>query len=294
MLRIGIVGTDSTHALSFAKVANLDDLETHVPGCRVTAICGDDPKRTAEIAAEARIEAVFDNPSELLKKIDAVMIVYRKGGRHLTAARPFLEAGIPTFIDKPLASSVADAEEILCLAEKHNAPLTSYSALPCIAEVRSFIETHSQPAVSGDRTVPAADRWVIVGGGDFHGEYDGIFFYGPHHVELMLAGCGTAPKTVVAADGGDSGSFTVTFENGRMGTAVFQKNLWRFFMHAYADQKEFSLPLDMKTAYRDGLAVFKNMAETGRPPFSRERLLTVVRILAAAHKSFETGTVVNL
>jgi predicted dehydrogenase len=42
---------------------------------------------------------------------------------HLSVARPFLERGIAVLVEKPMAASVAEAEEMLALAERHGAVL---------------------------------------------------------------------------------------------------------------------------------------------------------------------------
>ena len=51
------------------------------------------------------------------------------GSDHLELARPGLEKGVPTFIDKPFAHCIADVRAILELANENNAPVMSLSML---------------------------------------------------------------------------------------------------------------------------------------------------------------------
>ena len=53
---------------------------------------------------------------------------FRHGALHYKYAKPFLEAGLPIFIDKPIACSISHAKKIIALAKRHHAPLMSASA----------------------------------------------------------------------------------------------------------------------------------------------------------------------
>src|SRR5690606_10785921 len=45
---------------------------------------------------------------DVIGHVDAVIIATDIGGEHVERARPFIEAGLPDFIDKPLADNRAD------------------------------------------------------------------------------------------------------------------------------------------------------------------------------------------
>ncbi len=76
---------------------------------------------------------VCENYEELFEDVDAAYIADSSspgdGADHLERARPFLERGIPTFVDKPFASTLADAKEMVRLAKEHNTPLMNASIL---------------------------------------------------------------------------------------------------------------------------------------------------------------------
>ena len=72
--------------------------------------------------------------------VDAVFVADCDGGGgdHLKLARPFLKQGIPTFVDKPFASSLKDAKAIVSLARRHKAPIYSSSILSEVIAADSF------------------------------------------------------------------------------------------------------------------------------------------------------------
>jgi len=113
MIRIGIVGSDNTHAERFSELCNLEGFPGRVRGARVVSIYGRDPQRTAEVAEKGRIPRIVETPDEMLGQVDAVMVVFRHGALHCEHALPFLEAGVPTFVDKPFATTVRDARRMV-------------------------------------------------------------------------------------------------------------------------------------------------------------------------------------
>ena len=79
-----------------------------IPGVKVTHIWTDDPSDAEKVARAARIEHIVSRPEDVIGKVDAVVIPTDRGDEHVRRARPFVEAGIPVFIDKPLADNLAD------------------------------------------------------------------------------------------------------------------------------------------------------------------------------------------
>jgi predicted dehydrogenase len=76
---------------------------------RVTHVWCDDADDAQRVARVSRIPRVVGNAEDVLGEVDAVLIPTDSGREHLERARPFIEAGIPVFIDKPLT----DCEEHL-------------------------------------------------------------------------------------------------------------------------------------------------------------------------------------
>ncbi len=82
-----------------------------IPGAKITCICctGWQERDEAErIAKAALIPEVLDRPEEMIGKVDAVIVATDDGNEHVDRCRPFIEAGIPMFIDKPLVNKEED------------------------------------------------------------------------------------------------------------------------------------------------------------------------------------------
>ncbi|OOF27007.1 Gfo/Idh/MocA family protein [Salinivibrio sp. IB872] len=86
-------------------------------------MCSRQADTLAELAQQYRVAHTAANVEEVLAlNVDGVMI-HAATHAHSALVRPFLAAGIPVFVDKPVAQSGADVEALFNLAEKHNTPL---------------------------------------------------------------------------------------------------------------------------------------------------------------------------
>lgn len=74
-----------------------------IPGAKVTHVWADDPERAAHLGRSSLIPHVVDRPEDVIGQVDAVLIPTDIGHEHLERTRPFIEAGIPLLVDKPLA-----------------------------------------------------------------------------------------------------------------------------------------------------------------------------------------------
>lgn len=81
-----------------------------IGGAKVTHICcvGDGGFTAEHVAQCALIPQVVAKPTDVIGHVDAVVIATDIGHEHVARARPFVEAGLPVFIDKPLTDNAPD------------------------------------------------------------------------------------------------------------------------------------------------------------------------------------------
>jgi predicted dehydrogenase len=104
----------------------------------------------AQAAVQGTSARALTNAAELLGAVDAVVIAVPTRD-HLALARPFLERGVHVLVEKPMASSLADANALIDLAARSGATLAVghterfnaavQAALPVLQAPR-FIEVH--------------------------------------------------------------------------------------------------------------------------------------------------------
>lgn len=81
-----------------------------IPGVEVTHVHsrGDGGFTAESVARAIGSPEVVAEPEDLIGKVDAVVIATDRGSEHVERARPFVEARVPLFIDKPLVTSAKD------------------------------------------------------------------------------------------------------------------------------------------------------------------------------------------
>lgn len=88
--------------------ANRDTLG--IDGARVTHIWTQDAALSAHVARASGIGTVCTRMEDLIGQVDAVLLARDDPENHVAMARPFIEARVPIFIDKPLAFSRCDLD----------------------------------------------------------------------------------------------------------------------------------------------------------------------------------------
>lgn len=78
----------------------------------VTHIWTQDRQLSESVARAVRISYVCDTKEEMIGSIDALLLARDDAENHYDHALPFLEAGIPIYIDKPFALTVKDAHKL--------------------------------------------------------------------------------------------------------------------------------------------------------------------------------------
>ncbi|PSL00439.1 putative dehydrogenase [Haloactinopolyspora alba] len=174
MRRIGFIGTENSHTDHFIRFLNT---EHRHPGYRAVALAGGRNERNEALARDGGIDDVVESPEDLIGRVDAAIVSTRDGSRHREQSEPLLGAGIPVLVDKPLATTVTDAEAIVTAAERRGVPLVSCSALRFVPEIAEFAAPHERGELR---------QLSISGPADPDSEHSGLFFYGIHHVETAL------------------------------------------------------------------------------------------------------------
>lgn len=102
--------------------------DTQIKNCQVTHVWSTYRKEAEHVARAANIDTVVDEFEDMIGEVDAVLLARDDAENHYDMAKPFLDAGLPVYIDKPLAYSVEEARRILSL-EKYPGQVFSCSAL---------------------------------------------------------------------------------------------------------------------------------------------------------------------
>src|SRR5690606_11333279 len=81
-----------------------------IEGVEVSHVWTQDRTISESIAESSGISVVADQLTDMIGHVDAIILGRDDPENHVEMARPFIDAGLPIFIDKPLAASTADLQ----------------------------------------------------------------------------------------------------------------------------------------------------------------------------------------
>lgn len=272
MIRIGLVDLDTSHPKTFTKILNA------MPGVMVNALWdGRDvwPEGYDEqFAKENNIPHVCKRLDDMLEHVDAVMIHGVNWDKHLDKAYPFITAGKPVLIDKPMVGKVRDIYALLELHATHKAPLYGGSALRYAQEITVL---RAQANRIGE-VITA----VATGPGDF-------FSYGIHTTEMAQGLVGTGANYVEYVAENKSSFIAVTYHNGFVLVLQLQQPFHEWSMCLYTATGMHTMRVDPTRLYEPFLQNFVELAKGNAISFAVEAPLEAVKIHIAAKLSRQHG-----
>ncbi len=247
-----------------------------IPGARVTHIWTDDPVDAPKVASASLIQNVVNRPEDVIGQVDAVVIATDDGNDHVERARPFIEAGLPVFIDKPMATNVADLRQFL---QWHRAGriMLSTSGMRYAPEMRLNEE---QWAHLGDL------RWITSFTCKTWERY------GIHALEAVEPLLGPGFLTVQAHSDAGGDVMHITHRSGVRLTIGALHDAYGSFgaVHLYGTKGDLPLKLcDTYHAFRGQLVAFVDMLHTGTPPLPFEETVELMAVIIAGIRSREQG-----
>lgn len=284
MIRIGIVGSDNSHALAFSQLLNTDKgkNDPRWKDATCVAIYGADEARNKEVAEKGNIPHISPTLEDMIPRVDAVMTVWRHGDLHASHTLPFLRAGKHAFVDKPFAIKLEDCQAMLDAAKEHSVQLTSFSTtrfVPDILGLKAAVDTYGEPLLG-----------QVSGPADLESEYGGVFFYANHAIEMMLATFGHGAEGIYAREGHGNMNCVVRWPDGKMANLNLTKSAKATYSATVHGTKGWvSKTIDINGSYAYGLAVVAEMFRTGKRPLTDAQLLEPTRLMHALLRSLKSG-----
>jgi len=287
-IRLGIIGTDTSHVIAFTEMLNNPASPDYVPGARVVAAYkGGSPdvessytrvdKFAEELSTKWKVELVSDIPT-LCRKVDGVLLESGDGRVHLAQIKPVIAAGKPVFIDKPLASTLEDAREIARLAKQAGVPWFSASSLR-YAEIATSLK------------FPDITSAITWGPGPLepHHQLD-LSWYAIHAVELLYTLMGTGCEEVTRTSTPDSDVVVGKWKGGRLGTVQTLRPYGHFGAVVFRPQEKVNQSDPKATdSYHPLVVEIVKFFETKQPPFPNDDTLEIFAFMDAAQRSNEAG-----
>jgi myo-inositol 2-dehydrogenase / D-chiro-inositol 1-dehydrogenase len=224
-MRIGLAGVGRIGAFHTSTLKGLDTVDQVV-------VTDADDQLAAKVAAEQGLEFVPGVEALLAADIDGFVIATATPG-HAPLLRQGIEAGIPTFCEKPVASTLDETIELGRLAAETDVPVhigfqrrfdTGYRNARAAVRSGELGFIHSIRAITHDQAPPHAS-YIPTSGGIFRDcnvhDFDIIRFVTGHEV-LSVYATGANKGAAFFAEAGDvdTAAAVLTLDDGTLVTVT--------------------------------------------------------------------------
>lgn len=290
MIRIGIIGTESSHAMAFAKYFNCPDPETgtlRYPDIRVVAVMGE-RQSAEEVQEKANVPSYYERVEDFLGNVDAVVITTPKGSKHLEQIRPFIDLGLPIFIDKPFTSSVEEAETLGNLLKDSKCKVTGGSGLKYAKGVEEYNTLVSKLRRERKLVGASMDFQTVL-----ESEHDGLYFYTPHLIELLLEIFGPEVRSVTALQTDKNVTAVVAYDHETVSLHFVEDSMDTSCVLYTKEHNQYTV-FDWSKIYSSLAENFVEMLRSDDWTSDIDRMIQSVRLINAIVSSLETGRTVYL
>ena len=134
-----------------------------ITGANVTHVYCDNRSDAEKVSKCSLVPNVVDKPEDFIGKVDAVIIATDIGSEHVRRARPFVEAGLPIFIDKPLCDNRKDLEIFRKWIIEEKKPILSSSGMRYAKEFKPYHLSTKELGALRFVSMPMAKKWETYG-----------------------------------------------------------------------------------------------------------------------------------
>jgi predicted dehydrogenase len=299
MKKIGVIGMSpgNAHPSSWAAIINgtfngeaitkmgypavADYLEANkptlgLPGAKVTHVLSQSREVSEMIAGTAGIENIAADEAEMIASVDAVLLCRDDPENHVSMAKPFIDAGLPIFIDKPVCATRNELDYFAAEVRKGKFIMSCSSmryGSECMA-VKSAIKSLGKiELVTG------------VGKKDW-------LKYGIHMLE-GIASVLNDPKPVSVRNIGsrDRNIVQVNYENEVQVMLHLFMDLAPTMQISFFGREQWRM-IEIKNSYamfRDNVIEFIRSVNEGKPRLDFNKTVQIIKVMIAAEESLAAG-----
>jgi predicted dehydrogenase len=300
MIKTGIIGMSAgnAHPYSWSAIINghfdageirsagypavSDYLEANkstlgINGAKVTHVWTQNRKISESIAKTTQIKHIADRLEDMVaSRVDAVFLSRDDAENHVMMAKPFIDANIPVFIDKPLALSMPDLDYF----SRENAKGKLIMSCSSMRYANECLAVKQEISPLGKLELATA-----VGKKDWNK-------YGVHLLEALFSLLNDPhPASVQHIGEQNKDIVSIVFENGFRATCHLFMNISPTFQLSLFGQQGWRL-MDIKNSYsmfRDNIIEFIRSVQDGKSRLPFEKTRQIIRTLIAANESREQG-----
>lgn len=248
-----------------------------IPGARVTHVWTEDPADARRVAKASLIPNIVGKAEDVIGRVDAVLIPTDKGWEHLDRARPFVEANVPVFIDKPMTDVPEHLQQFVAW-RRAGKPIMSSSCMRYSVEFAALRQRMSEIGELRMITIATAKSWRRYG---IHA-LEGVYPFLPPGGWTSACNTGTDKAAIVHA----------RHQQGVDVIVAAVQDMYGGFgcLNLYGTQGHLSTKFaDTFTAFKAQLDDFVNYLRTGQSSYPFGETVELMKLVIAGVVSQQQG-----
>jgi predicted dehydrogenase len=212
MYKIAILGCENSHANNFLRLI----ADGAYPEIEVIGIYSNEPEAVQKLHDQFGTP-ILNDFADAVGQVDGVMITARHGDNHYKYAKPYMDAGIPMFIDKPITCTEEEAVTFMREAKARGIRLCGGSTCAALAETLALAEDVRTEALGVVR------GGAVVSPYQPNSPYGGFTFYAQHLIEIMTTIFGEGIERVLVDAREDAMTFTARYADYSVQATYLEK-----------------------------------------------------------------------
>ncbi len=283
MYNVVILGCENSHANAFLNLKK----EGKFLDVNFIGVYSNDTLAAKKLSEEFGVE-VLENYADAVGKVDGVIITARDGKYHYEFAKPYMDSGIPMFIDKPITCNSAEAVEFMKEAKAKGVKLCGGSVCKFfdgLQEMKAKLEEGSMGEIKGG---------TILAPLDINSPHSGFFFYSQHLIQMMQEAFGYDIKRVAATRNGDKVNILADYGDYTI-NGIYSDTGKYYYCSAFCQEEAVSYEIGYNNKYFEmEFAEIYSLLKGNDMEETYEEFIKPVFVLEAIKKAYETGEWVDV
>ena len=278
MYKVAILGCENSHANNFLDAVLNEKIVNDV---EFIGVYSDDAEAAQKLHDKYGVY-VAANYDEFVGKADGIIITARHGDNHYKYAKPYLESGIPMFIDKPITCTEEDAKAFVEELKAHKIPVSGGSSCVLADHVQNL------------RKAVAEETYGKVYGGylrapiDMDNPYGGFFFYSQHLAQVAMEIFGCYPKTVSVMSNEDTYTCILRYEEYDVTLSYISGN-YQYYAMVSCEKDSVGGVYTLKNCYQKEFMKFYGLLLGEPQKQSYEDFFAPVYVMNAIYRAMQSG-----
>ena len=278
MYKVAILGCENSHAVDFLAAVLEKKI---VEDMEFVGVYSEDMAAAQKLYDRFGVY-VAERYDEFVGKIDGLIVTARHGANHYKYAKPYIESGIPMFIDKPITHSEEDAIEFMEVLKANKVPVCGGTMVVFsegIKMLKESLKTDEYGKILGGLIRMPINKCNPYG--NFH-------FYSQHGVQCMMEVFGMNPRSVQVFEKELTYTCVVRYDDFDV-VVLYVENYSEYYQAINYEKKFIGKDISLDGCAEKEFMEFYELLTTRNQKTSYEEIFAPVYVINAMDRAIKSG-----